>query len=669
MGHAEKNLAQAPYGAEHWKNLAFIYEQKQNKEKAIEAYRKCLAYDPNSFSARKQLRSLLGLKPISEILPKNNHQELIRKSKPSGLEGEDWYYVLYDRARVVYEEWASEEYNDIVVKILNEKGIDAWKEVYIPYSGKQSLYIEKAEVVKPGGQKVEAEKNDNSLVFTDLEPGDAVVIRYRYENYYYGKAARLFWDNYSFEGAYYMDHARYKLFVAPNIKFNHTVINGTLSPSIVDEGEFKVYTWEKMNSPVVKDEKLMPASSDVFLSLHISSLESWDDVAEWFADVSTPQIKADYQIKEVCKELVPANSKMDDTQKARALYDYIVKNIHYSSIPFRQSGFIPQKASKVFHTKLGDCKDLSTLYVTMAKEVGLEANMVLINTRDNGAKEMVLPSLNFNHCIVRVKAGKEHKYLELTDPMLPFACLTSDHIDAAILDIPKAEAISNLQLQKLAGDNRPKDKVIRKQHVVIDNNNLKIKIDAMKSGAPTARTRSYYANLTKEKQIEEFKSSVSSDFKNGITFHDLSFSGLDALGDSINYQYEYTAKNEVVNIGNMKTFKIPFSDRLIEAERINEDDRKFPFEYGFYENMDEYFEELTIEAPQGKQFIELPANISIKHKGFAYSFTIQQEAPNKVKIQRTFSTERRQFSAEEYKELKGFFEQVIEYEGKFVAFK
>jgi hypothetical protein len=43
---------------------------------------------------------------------------------------------------------------------------------------------------------------------------------------------------------------------------------------------------------------------------------------------------------------------------------------------------------------------------------------VLVDTKDNGSKEMMLPSVDFNHCIVSLQADGREYYLELTDNKL-----------------------------------------------------------------------------------------------------------------------------------------------------------------------------------------------------------------------------------------------------------
>ncbi|MDP1335075.1 transglutaminase domain-containing protein, partial [Klebsiella pneumoniae] len=72
------------------------------------------------------------------------------------------------------------------------------------------------------------------------------------------------------------------------------------------------------------------------------------------------------------------------------------------------------------NNKLGDCKDVSTLFVALCNEVGIKANLVLVSTRDNGLYGMLLPNIQFNHCIASLEEGGKKYYIELTDNKNPF---------------------------------------------------------------------------------------------------------------------------------------------------------------------------------------------------------------------------------------------------------
>ena len=110
---------------------------------------------------------------------------------------------------------------------------------------------------------------------------------------------------------------------------------------------------------------------------------------------------------------------MSDEDKVKAVYAFITENIRYSSVSFRQSGFVPQRARDVLVQRLGDCKDMATLCIAMLDEAGVRAHYVLVNTWDEGYNRHIPPGISFNHCIVGVdlKGGVQH--IDLTAQNFP----------------------------------------------------------------------------------------------------------------------------------------------------------------------------------------------------------------------------------------------------------
>ena len=127
---------------------------------------------------------------------------------------------------------------------------------------------------------------------------------------------------------------------------------------------------------------------------------------------------------------------LSETERAKRIYYYIMNNFNYSFVEFKQSGYVPQKPAKTISSKLGDCKDFSTLYATLARKAGLDVNLVLILTSDYGKKSLVLPSQDFNHCIVKVNIDGKEQFLELTDKNMPFKSVPNSLLNATGLEIP-----------------------------------------------------------------------------------------------------------------------------------------------------------------------------------------------------------------------------------------
>ncbi|MEL6926917.1 MAG: transglutaminase domain-containing protein, partial [Bacteroidota bacterium] len=267
----------------------------------------------------------------------------------------------------------------------------------------------------------------------------------------------------------------------------------------------------------IKEEYYAPAFSDIAEQVHTSVTDSWDEVVQWYSDLSSQQAKPDYTIQRIADELLKGKQLSKDEQ-FRLIYDFVCKNIQYSSIDFRQSGFIPQKASDIYHSRLGDCKDVSTLFASIARAAGLKVNLVLINTANNGKNSVVLPSLNFNHCIVKAYTDSGSKYLELTDPNLPYGHLYFYHQGAPILEIPHEAPVAGRQLEYLSLNEGYKSHVIRNTTVNIQKDNrIRIRKDVVKTGTAAGGICDTYFNESEEKKKEIMRDAVAPDYKSSIS--------------------------------------------------------------------------------------------------------------------------------------------------------
>src|SRR6185369_11120234 len=243
--------------------------------------------------------------------------------------------------------------------------------------------------------------------------------------------AEHFWSDFAFNSTYPAKVSRYSILVPNERKFTAQTYNTDLKPQVSDAGgENKLWVWEMNNVPRIEGESYMPAYSDISQKLVITSIPDWNYVANWYSDLSNVKVKADFEIKEKVQELFAGKEKLSDLEKAKIIYNYIEENYSYSDVPFLHSALTPQRASRTLDSRLGDCKDLAVLFTSMAKEVGLDANLVLVDTRDQGEKDLDLPAIGFNHCIAQLKAGGKNYFIELTDKNLPFGCMPENLINA-----------------------------------------------------------------------------------------------------------------------------------------------------------------------------------------------------------------------------------------------
>lgn len=184
------------------------------------------------------------------------------------------------------------------------------------------------------------------------------------------------------------------------------------TPVIKQTADGTLYTWSLNNEPAIEYEYYMPGLEDIGKMLHVSSIENWGFLVDWYSDLARTKTRHSFEIKEAVTSLFSEHKTYSDQQKIKKIYDFITENIRYSYIPFRQSALVPQRARNVLVNRIGDCKDKAALCISMLREVGLEGDFVLLNTRNYGRNEHVLASIAFDHVIVAVETEQGRLYID-----------------------------------------------------------------------------------------------------------------------------------------------------------------------------------------------------------------------------------------------------------------
>lgn len=667
----KKCIAFTPYISDYWSALGQSYEESGKKKDAKDAYKKCLLYRPTSYSIRERLRNLEGKKNIFLNFDSVDVYQVV-KNAPTAKDYPDdnSAILLHDIKKIVYGDGASETKATIVIKILNKEGIDQWKEYGIYHNSySQKLIVEKAEVIKSNGSKVSAEKNDNYIVFTSLEAGDAIHISYKIQDYYSGSLSKQFWDKQFLSGRFPSLKVRYNLLVNKNLKFNYKVQNASITPTQKDvEDDFTLYSWESSKEPSIKTERLMPALTDISKILFISSIPDWKYVSAWYSDLSRTKAKAEYEVKEALDELFTGKKNLSQYAKAKMIYEYIVKNVSYSSVSFRQSGYIPQKATTTLNTKLGDCKDVSTLFVAMCKEAGVPASLMLVDTRDNGRNDMLLPSVEFNHCIAKLNAdGKEYE-IEMTSDKVPFTVLPSEIKKAFALEVGIVNNKPTENFIVINPATRKKNVQLRQCDVTFEGQNMIVKKKNAKTGDYIPTMKQNYIPLSKEEREKEMLEAISGDYPAKVKLTLLDFQNLDSLADTMYYNYNYTVSDVFTKLGGMYICKLPWADRMDNMDFLSSESRKYPLEYWDYSSADKQTEKLVITIPQGKTVAEMPK--SHKFSCFLADYSIQYKVQgNKIIGTREVIYKDDYIPAEKYKEYKDFYRKVVDADAEQIAFR
>lgn len=634
--------------------IAMLHNFRDDKESAHKYHERSLTLYPFDFGRNEKMREAKGKKNMLSSIEYVDAQQAILDYK-NGNKRNDVrdYDVLYNKSTLlVNKHGARATVLEYLIKITTESAIESFQRINFQSDQGMTMNVLKAQTIKSNGNAINAESYGNERVFTNLEVGDFLYVSIK-QTQTWGSKITKFWTE-SFGFTYYQPcyNAAFELVTEGEVPLNIKLVNGEVDYHQKTDADLIIKTWSVETPSTASSELVSLEHGDQYPTLYVGSKNEWVDVVNWYNDLSSEQIKGDFTIKTILKDL-EIKVTDDDHDKAKKIYDFIVQNIQYSSIDFRQSGIIPQKASDIYHTRLGDCKDVSTLYTALGREAGLDVHLVLINTSNNGYNSVVLPGIDFNHCIVNVTLDGIPTYLELTDPYLPFGQLDTYHYKASVLHI---DTNAHAELKRIEIDSNDANTISRNKEITIsDEDEMHVNLKSQSSGAEGSRVTATYLQLNTDDQKESLENSLSSDYNGTLKIDSFDFSKLVKGSPVAYYSYSYTVSNELNKVGSFKSLKLPLSDLLVNHATFQVETRETPLNYPMYEYVDKYVEDLTIRMEGVRKILEKPEDITLSYDGMHYQIQFELLQDGKLlKVKRVFEPVRKIISPEDYKQFRTF---------------
>jgi cellulose synthase operon protein C len=382
---------------------------------------------------------------------------LVPAHPPTLAAAGDTAVVLLDRRVVrVHKNGLSRTFAQRVVEVLTERGAEDNKEFEVHYTpGSEEVDIRQARIYRRdarGGLEVleATDRSDQDLSepwyglyydnraevvrFEGLRPGDVVEIQYLV-------------DDVSSENqmADYFGDLQYVAETIPKRRWDYTLIAPQSRPihanvprlprleqKTSSDGDDRVYHWAATEIAKVDAEPAMPGTAETAPYLHVSTYASWAEVSAWYWHLVEDQLTADDDVRRTARGLVTPS--MNDEARVRAIYNFVVANTRYVGLEFGIHGYKPYKVTQVLARRFGDCKDKASLLLALLREVGIEADLVLVRTRRGGRLDAQPASLAiFDHAIVYVP--KLDRYLDGTAEFAGLAELPTEDQGVMVLRV------------------------------------------------------------------------------------------------------------------------------------------------------------------------------------------------------------------------------------------
>lgn len=320
----------------------------------------------------------------------------------------------------------------MVIKVFNERGRDEAK-VNIPFHGQdETVTLVHARTVKPDGTVLSVKPAEvmeqgvgDGEMYTDARTksfilpavGDDCVIDYEYvTDQKRSQMPGHFWTNWMFQGG--IDpvvSSRLTLTAPKTLPIKHDLRNTDVQTVTKENAADNTvtYIWEAKNVAPLNPEPMMPGPKRFLPMLAVSTVPSWQKIADWYWDLAKGRADADPTLKALAARLT--KDKTTPEEKAKAIFYYVEEKTQYVAIELGVGAFQPRPASDVAGNQYGDCKDMATLLVALLREAGITAHPVLLGAGNPQSVSDDLPSPGaFNHAICLAEIDGKKFWLDAT---------------------------------------------------------------------------------------------------------------------------------------------------------------------------------------------------------------------------------------------------------------
>ena len=418
--------------------LAALYEDQQRYFEAQLQYQRVLEIDPDNLLALTRLQALAQLNPgsvqVTDVPPVtllNPDVEHIIANAPDASDYPDAdTLVLFNHfSHDVLPTGQSRYTTHQVVKIFTERGIQRYGDIAIPYQpAAQNIGVNIArtiavdgtvlqppneafnDVTPPGllSQNLYSDAMWKVISMVGLAPGVCIEYQVTLEDKVPGGETWIT-GGYNFQATEATLETSFVLQMPESWPIQWQVANDPRpqDPDILHtENDTVIYIWKYGETPALTLEGGMPHVNDIVPRLRYSSIKDWDSVYTWYKDLAKGRYTPDADIAAKVQQLI--DNLMTEDAKIRAIYHFVATNIRYVGIELGQSAYQPSPATEVFQMQYGDCKDKTTLLISMLDLAGIKAYPVLLSVAPYERVDTTLPSLSqFNHMVTAIPTSPD----------------------------------------------------------------------------------------------------------------------------------------------------------------------------------------------------------------------------------------------------------------------
>ncbi|HWC51959.1 MAG TPA: transglutaminase domain-containing protein [Chitinophagaceae bacterium] len=372
-------------------------------------------------------------------------------------------------------------------------------------------------------------------------------------------------------------------------------------------------------------------------------LNTWTTLAEQLRnrdDFGASLSAENYWLEKDLASIV--NGAADDLAVAKKIFYYVKDNFTNTG----NSIFLESGLESIYKNRKGSVGEINLLLIAMLRKIGLDADPVLLSTKDHGLvyKDYPLVS-NFNYLIARLVINGKEYYLDASNRRLGFNRLERYcyNGNARVVDLKATSLDFN-------ADSIVDRKVIS---VIGNNENPSILAGSVKITPGYYQSLDYRDSVAMYSNKEDFVKTLSNQQTEISKISNCEIDSLNNPEEPLSIKYDFT-----MNLAAPNLYINPMFGLGRNANPFKSEERVYPID--FPTAIDEIYT-LNFDVPKGYEVVGLPKSMLLKlneNKDAIFEYQVFKENAQ-IFLRARLQVKRTHFHAEAYSGLRQFFDIVI----------
>ncbi|MCE1200244.1 MAG: transglutaminase-like domain-containing protein, partial [Marinilabiliales bacterium] len=331
-------------------------------------------------------------------------------------------------------------------------------------------------------------------------------------------------------------------------------------------------------------------------------------------------------------------------EKIRAVDQYIKSNYNWDK---HTGKFVNQSIKDFMKNKVGNVAEINLFYAALLNNLGVNANPVLLSTRDHGKIKSQYPFQHFfNYVVVAVNLDGETMLLDGTEPLsacgeLPVRCIN----DKGLL-IQKEKTNNAVWVPiNSRGDSGMEYKIHIRPMATPDSTFIDFQINS--TGYDATRLRRLYLN--DEKELRNELDLKTYNLRNPLK-------GENERSPDKSFLISGIAKT-ALEVVEDKIIVSPFCNFIPTENPLKQTLRSYPVDM-IYKKGRTF--ETIIDLPKGYQMMNKPTTIDLSNQEVDIQYAVTQLNESSIQVKGTYRFKRDVYGASSYPDLKRYFNSIVD---------